>query len=153
MHRILFWQRGCLHNVSVCGGGFNLNYCGKGCGVGGFSGKMCIFALANVPGCVPLTGARGQRLVVIAYELVLTTYGESAAGAHMVLPWSHFAHVSGILPVHPNVLGLRSGGVEGARSAAWPVAHVQASDALSSLGRFGLRSCAATCQQNRLRQR
>lgn len=72
---------------------------------------MCIFALANVPGCVQLTGARGHWLAVIAYELVLTTCGESAAGAHMVLPWSHFAHVSGFMPVHPNVLGLRHGGV------------------------------------------
>lgn len=99
---------------------------------------MCIFALANVPGCVPLIGARGPRLAVIAYELVLTTYGESAAGAHMVLPWGHFAHVSGFMPVHPNVLGVRSGGVEGARSAAWSVAHVQARDAVPSLGRVRL---------------
>lgn len=113
---------------------------------------MCIFALANVPGSVPLIGARGQRLAVIAYELVLTTYGESAAGAHMVLSGGHIADVSGVLPVHSHLFGLRHGGVEGARSAAWPVAFVQASDALSSLGWFGLRSCAATCQQNRLRQ-
>lgn len=134
-------------------GGFNLNFCGKGGGDGEVSGKMCIFALANVPGCVQLTGARGHWLAVIAYELVLTTYGESAAGAHMVLPGGHFAHVSGFMPVHPNVLGLCSGGIEGARSAAWPVAHLQASDAVPSMGRVRLRSCAATCQQNRLRQR
>ena len=113
---------------------------------------MCIFALANVPGSVPLIGARGQRLAAIAYELVLTTYGESAAGAHMVLSGGYIADVSGVLPVHSHLLGLRFGGVEGARSAAWPVAFVQASDALSSLGWFGLRPCAATCQQNRLRQ-
>lgn len=134
-------------------GGFNLNFCGKGGGDGEFSGKMCIFALANVPGCVPLIGARGPRLAVIAYELVLTTYGESAAGAHMVLPWGHFAHVSGVLPVHSHLFGLRHGGIEGARSAARSVAHVQASDAVPSMGRVRLRSCAATCQQNRLRQR
>ena len=82
---------------------------------------MCIFALANVPGSVPLIGARGQRLAVIAYELVLTTYGESAAGAHMVLSGGYIADVSGVLPVHSHLLGLRFGGVEGARSRIYQI--------------------------------